>query len=252
MATKKSQRIGILIIAIVMTIGTLGSFFVIILANQNAQKDAKRTQALQEELQKLQKEKYKPLLDKHNKEMDEYNKKIEAEDGEIKKEFYDTLVKYEAEAAPFDKSKVKQLEKKDLKVGDGEEVKKPGDMRAFYVGWNTKGQVFDSSIDKEKSTLKTPIDVEYTINGWREGVVGMKIGGIRELTIPAELAYGSKGSGDKIPANEPLKFIIVAVKKPSEQPPKTPEMPKEMKEKFDELQKLNNNGYGAGAGAGAY
>jgi FKBP-type peptidyl-prolyl cis-trans isomerase len=48
------------------------------------------------------------------------------------------------------------------------------------------------------------------IEGWNQGVLGMKIGGVRELTIPAELAYGETGSG-KIPANSPIKFVLMTI-----------------------------------------
>lgn len=52
------------------------------------------------------------------------------------------------------------------------------------------------------------------IKGWSQGVIGMKIGGVRELTIPYDLAYGETGSGDKIPANTPLKFVIMLIEQP--------------------------------------
>ena len=51
----------------------------------------------------------------------------------------------------------------------------------------------------------------------------MKIGGVRELTIPADKAYGDKAQGDKIPANSPLKFVVMAIEKPADIP--EPEMP---------------------------
>ena len=65
------------------------------------------------------------------------------------------------------------------------------------------------------------------IGGWKKGIVGMKIGGVRELTIPSAQAYGEEGSGDDIPANTPLKFVVLAVPSISE-----PEMPQLIKDYY--------------------
>ena len=76
--------------------------------------------------------------------------------------------------------------------------------------------------------LKEPFSVEglanaSVIEGWKEGLIGMRIGGVRELAIPSSKAYGEKGQGDKIPANTPLKFVVMAIDKPAEIP--EPEIP---------------------------
>ena len=114
--------------------------------------------------------------------------------------------------------------------GDGAEVKDDTKFAVYYIGWNAKGEVFDQSIADGK--LKAPFAINgpantAVIQGWKEGLVGMKIGGVRELTIPADKAYGSQGQGDKIPANAPLKFVIMAIEKPAEIP--QPEMPEIIK-----------------------
>ena len=203
MATSKAQRTGILVIAIVMLIGTIFSFFTIILQNSNAQIDAERTSKEQEQMQK---------------EFDEWNKKYTAYQEEVKKESeaiekkYGSLIKDQKDApAKFDESKVKELKIKDIKKGDGEDVKDINSMRAYYIGWNKDGKDFDSSIDSD-GNLKAPLDTSMgVIEGWNKGVEGMKIGGVRELTIPSDLAYGSSSPGDDIPANSALKFILVAL-----------------------------------------
>jgi len=90
---------------------------------------------------------------------------------------------------------------------------------AYYIGWNPKGKVFDQSIDTTTNTLKAPLDVATgldsasLISGWKEGMKGMKIGGVRVLTIPSDKAYGETAQGDDIPANTPLKFVVMAIKK---------------------------------------
>ena len=95
---------------------------------------------------------------------------------------------------------------------------------------SAKGEIFDQSINSGK--LKAPFAVNgpahtSVIQGWKEGLIGMKIGGVRELTIPADKAYGNKSQGDKIPANSPLKFVVMAIEKPAEIP--RPEMPEVIK-----------------------
>jgi FKBP-type peptidyl-prolyl cis-trans isomerase len=212
MATSKAQRIGIIIIALVMTVGTVGSFFIMIIANQNSQNDAKKQQTQQAEFQK----KYNDYM----KEYQAYKTKFDEEGKQLSPTYYAEFSQYKDTPAPFDGSKVKSLDKKDLKEGTGAEVKQPSDMRAYYIGWNEKGKVFDGSIDGE--SLKAPIDPSQTIPGWQQGIIGMKIGGVRELTIPSNLAYGEQGQGADIPKNAPLKFILMAVP-PSEL--KAPQMP---------------------------
>lgn len=219
MATSKSQRIGIIIIAIVMTVGTIGSFFIMILAGQNQQNDQKTQQA---DMAKYQKE-----FEEYNKKLQAHQKQLDEEGKTMSSTYYPQFAEYKNSPAPFDGSKVKDLDKKDLKVGDGAEVKEPKDMRAYYIGWNEKGKSFDSSFG-EGETLKTPFDPSQAIPGWQTGVVGMKIGGIRELTIPSELAYGEQGQGEDIPKNAPLKFILMAVPPSKLEAPKQPEIPQSL------------------------
>jgi FKBP-type peptidyl-prolyl cis-trans isomerase len=100
---------------------------------------------------------------------------------------------------------------RDIKAGDGAEITADTKYQAYYTGWNPKGVVFDSSIKGE--SLGAPIDTSQIslIQGWNEGVVGMKVGGVREITIPSDLAYGEQGSGDTIPPNTPIKFVVMII-----------------------------------------
>jgi FKBP-type peptidyl-prolyl cis-trans isomerase len=193
MATRNSQRIGIWIIAIVMTIGTIGSFAVMILANDNAKIDQAQQQKLYADYQK---------------QLDEQKKQADA----LSMQHYETFKTYQATPAAFDGGKVgDKVVKNDLKAGDGAEITADTKYQAYYIGWNPKGKTFDSSFDGSK--LKAPIDTSTTnlITGWNEGVVGMKVGGVREITIPSDLAYGEQGSGDTIAPNTPIKFIIMII-----------------------------------------
>lgn len=201
MATSNAQRIGIWIIAVVMAVGTIGSFFVIILANDNAKVDQEVALKQQEQYNKLVKE---------------YQEKVDAQNKELTAKYFTEFSGYSSQVAPFDKESVKELKTEDLKIGDGEEIKDGTKYSAYYIGWNPDGEVFDQSIDGDK--LKSPIPGGGLIEGWNKGVIGMKIGGVRVLTIPSDLAYKEQGSGDKIPPNTPLKFVVFAIPTPEEVP----------------------------------
>lgn len=185
-----TQRIGIIVIAVVMVVGTLGSFAMMILANENQQTEQERqTQELQrqyEEQQKVAKE--------------------------LSDTYYADFKVYEDRPAEFDAEAVgSSVTHVDLKKGDGEKINDDSVYRAYYIGWNPEGVMFDSSFSGESLKSPLPISAGAVIPGWYDGVEGMRIGGVREITIPSDLAYGEKGSGDDIPPNTPLKFIVMAI-----------------------------------------
>jgi peptidylprolyl isomerase len=100
------------------------------------------------------------------------------------------------------------LEKKDLIVGTGKEAKAGDEVTVNYVGVLYKGgKEFDASW-KRQEPFQFKLGAKQVIPGWDQGVPGMKVGGRRELVIPAELAYGKTGSPPTIPANAPLVFVI--------------------------------------------
>ena len=100
----------------------------------------------------------------------------------------------------------------DEKVGDGKEAKAGDTVSVHYTGTLTNGKKFDSSRDRGKP-FEFPLGAGRVIKGWDEGVAGMKEGGKRKLTIPADLAYGSREIGDGlIPANSTLIFEVELVK----------------------------------------
>ena len=95
----------------------------------------------------------------------------------------------------------------DIKVGEGAEAKKGAMVVVHYTGWLENGQKFDSNKDRN-DPFEFPLGAGYVIKGWDQGVVGMKIGGVRKLTIPAELGYGARGAGGVIPPNATLVFEV--------------------------------------------
>lgn len=192
MATKKSQRIGIWVITIVMTVGTIGLFGVMMLQGTN---------------QKIDQDHIKQLTAK-------YQSDVDAQAAQLSTKYFTEFNAYASRPAAFDAGSAQALKTEDLKAGTGTTLTDQSAFVAYYIGWTPNGEVFDSSIDGDK--LKAPINVTPggVITGWTEGVVGMKTGGVRELTIPADKAYGEKGSGDKIPANTPLRFVIMVIPTP--------------------------------------
>jgi peptidylprolyl isomerase len=114
----------------------------------------------------------------------------------------------EPQVAPPSGAAPSKLVVKDIITGTGPAAKVGGSATVNYVGVLFHGgKVFDASWKRgEPSTFS--LEPGKLIAGWTQGIPGMKVGGRRELIIPAPLAYGAKGSPPTIPANAPLVFVI--------------------------------------------
>jgi FKBP-type peptidyl-prolyl cis-trans isomerase FkpA len=95
----------------------------------------------------------------------------------------------------------------DLQTGEGQEAKAGQTVNVHYTGWLENGTKFDSSLDR-RSPFSFQLGAGQVIRGWDEGVAGMKVGGKRRLTIPADLGYGARGAGGVIPPNATLIFEV--------------------------------------------
>ncbi|MGW5778370.1 FKBP-type peptidyl-prolyl cis-trans isomerase [Streptomyces sp. NPDC003863] len=107
----------------------------------------------------------------------------------------------------------KDLEIKDIWEGDGEVAKAGQFVQVHYVGVAfSTGEEFDASWNRG-SALGFKLGVGQVIEGWDKGVQGMKVGGRRQLIIPAHMAYGDRGAGSAIAPGETLIFVcdLVAV-----------------------------------------
>ena len=106
------------------------------------------------------------------------------------------------------------LQYEDTTPGTGAEARAGQNVSVHYTGWlldaaapNGRGRKFDSSKDRGQP-FQFSLGAGQVIRGWDEGVQGMKVGGTRVLTIPAELGYGARGAGGVIPPNATLVFEV--------------------------------------------
>lgn len=95
----------------------------------------------------------------------------------------------------------------DVSVGTGAAAAAGRSVTVHYTGWLTDGTKFDSSKDRGEAFV-FPLGARQVIAGWDEGVQGMRVGGVRRLTIPAALGYGARGAGGVIPPNATLVFEV--------------------------------------------
>jgi len=95
----------------------------------------------------------------------------------------------------------------DLLVGEGAQATGPGQfITVHYTGWLENGSEFDSS--RRGEPFSFPLAVGIVIAGWDQGIIGMRIGGKRRLSIPPELGYGARGMGEAIPPDAMLVFEV--------------------------------------------
>ena len=96
----------------------------------------------------------------------------------------------------------------DIVVGTGDEAKAGDTVIVHYVGVaHSSGEEFDASYNRQEP-LRFRLGIGQVISGWDQGVVGMKVGGRRQLTIPPHLGYGDRGAGGVIKPGETLIFVV--------------------------------------------
>ena len=100
-----------------------------------------------------------------------------------------------------------ELEIEDVEIGDGEEARPGLKVVVHYTGRLTDGTKFDSSHDRVRP-FEFILGAGRVIEGWDQGVDGMKVGGKRKLTVPARLGYGRRGAPPKIPGGATLIFEV--------------------------------------------
>lgn len=222
MATSTAQRTGIWIIAVVLTVGTLAGFIAMILAPQNEAADSERLEKAYAQ--------YQSAVTAAEEKKTAQQTALDAETDALSNQYFAEFNSNASRVGTFDKEKAQEkLTVEDLKTGTGEEITEDTTYAVYYIGWLPDGTIFDGSIDGSK--LKSPFIARPngTIAGWSEGVQGMKIGGVRQLTIPSEQGYGSAGQGT-IPADTPLRFVLMPFRKL--ETIKDPEIPQEILQSY--------------------
>lgn len=94
----------------------------------------------------------------------------------------------------------------ELKKGSGTVAKTGDSVKVHYTGWLPNGTKFDSSVGRDPIEFR--LGAGHVIKGWDQGITGMRVGGKRQLHIPAALAYGAAGQGGVIPPNSELIFDV--------------------------------------------
>lgn len=201
--TSPRQRIIIVLVALLMLLSTFALYASIVLSSNGSSSSAETSALTAEE-----EARYQELLV-------EYQDKVNAQASELSSKYFDEFATFKSRVKSFNAADITDVTWTDLKVGDGEEVNSEDfvEYSAYYIGWLSDETVFDSSFDdaSKPTALNSPLaGTTEMIQGWKDGIQGMKIGGIREISIPSALGYGDQDQGS-IPANSPLRFVVMLV-----------------------------------------
>ena len=228
--TSPKQRILIGIIAIVMLGSVVASYLAVMVSNNSS------SSASSQGISSAKAAEYETAYsDKRN----EFKAATTSE--------YATFSKFLPEIKAYNETSVNtgDLSVQDLLVGDGRELADGDtDYLAFYVGWCADEKIFSSSLDDAKNPtgFNTVLDATDStegslVEGWRVGIVGTRLGGVRIITIPSELAFGDSDSAENVcGVNKPVKFMVMPLA--NEDPLKT--MAGEVKEAYYRYLLANN------------
>lgn len=209
--TNPKQRFFIILIAVLMLGSIVASYALIIANGGKVGTDATTSDEIEVDEKKIAE-----LEAAYNKKVEEFASKTKSD--------YDEFISYRSRIRAYNEATANQsgVKSEDLKIGTGRELGE-GDYNyyAYYVGWCSDGTVFDSSFNDNENPTSFDMTLDASlgmIEGWNAAVVGMKLGGIREITVPGELAYGDSTEicGG---TNKPLRFLVMA--KAKEDPLKT-------------------------------
>ncbi len=196
--TTPKQRIFIIFIAILMLGSIVASYIGIVLSGSQG------STAGSTEIDEAKVAKYEEA---YNKLLSEFTKTTKGD--------YDKFINYKNKAVKgYNETSANEngLKSNDLEKGSGDKIT-DSNYLAYYVGWCADESIFDSSFDSNDNPTSFAKVLDPSlgmIEGWTQGVKGMRLGGVREITVPGELAYGDQMEicGGY---NKPLKFLVMAV-----------------------------------------
>ena len=199
--TSPKQRFFIILIAVLMLGSIIASYAAIVLGGSSKGNSASA------EASEISAEKLAEYESAYSAKEAEFSKATQAD--------FDEFIKYKSEIKAYNEASANagDVQVKDLKVGTGRALTdEDKDYLAYYVGWCADETIFDSSFNDNSSptAFSKILDASLgMIEGWNRGIDGMKLDGIREITIPGELAYGDSMEicGG---TNKPLKFMVMA------------------------------------------
>ena len=197
--TSWKQRVAIIIVAVLL-LGSVVLTYMLVVLNGNSSSDTSSEAQIAE------------LTEEYQQKSEE----IEAAAKPLSDKYFDEFVKYKSEVKSYNSANANAagLETKDLKEGTGRTLTEGDtDYAAYYIGWCADGSIFDSSFNdnEDPTSLKAPLDAGIgLIEGWNQGVIGMKLGGVRQISMSGALAYGDTQEicGG---TNSPLKFVVFAM-----------------------------------------
>lgn len=203
--TSLGQRIFIIAIAVIMVGSIIASYAAIVINGNNTNSATESA-----EIDEAKVAEYESAY-----------KEAQAEFTEKTKSDYEEFIKYKSEVKGYNETAANEsgVQTRDLEKGDGRKLtSEDTDYMAYYVGWCADESIFDSSFDDNDNPTGFAKILDASlgmIEGWNEGIDGMRLNGVREITIPGELAYGDSMEicGG---TNKPLKFIVMAKEKTDE------------------------------------
>lgn len=200
--TSPKQRFFIILIAIFMVGSIVASYAAIVISGSQGSSATDTGEVDQAKIEEY--------TEAYNQAQAEFSKATKGD--------FDKFIKYKSEVTAYNETSANEsgVQTKDLVKGSGKEITEgDSDYLAYYVGWCADETIFDSSYDDNSNPTAFAKILDASlgmIEGWNIGVEGMRMDGIREITVPGELAYGDQMEicGGK---NKPLKFMIMAKEK---------------------------------------
>lgn len=198
--TSRSQRIIIIVIALLLLGSTVLTYIFVVLNSGSSNNSSISSDA---------------TIDELTAQFDAKNAELETAAKPYSDKYLETFKAFRSEVKSYNEASANAgvLDTKDLKEGTGKVLEEGDtDYLAYYIGSCADGTVFQSSFNDfdNPTSLSVPIETSSLVEGWMQGVIGMKVGGVRQITMSGDLAYGDTQEicGGY---NKPLRFIVMAI-----------------------------------------